>query len=101
MLIKRSNGYIKITFRNVQEDEKNGTFEDVFALTGIKVLNTINSSFEFKNGKIIQHSDRFFMWAWLRQALAWKVLLLGWTPFLKAKIQKQAINHLMKFRKKN
>jgi hypothetical protein len=53
MLIKRSNGYIKITFRNVQEDEKNGTFEDVFALTGRKVLNTINSSFEFKNGKII------------------------------------------------
>lgn len=105
MPIKRSKGNIKINFGNVQADEKKGTVdwtaEYVFGGTGKKVFNTVNASFEFKDGKIIQDTDRFDLWDWSRQALGWKGILLGWTPFLKAKIQKQAINHLMKFREKN
>ncbi|MDO9552645.1 nuclear transport factor 2 family protein [Rhodonellum sp.] len=105
MLIKRSKGNLKITFRNVHADEKNGTVdwiaEYVYGGTGRKVVNTIHASFEFMDGKIIRHNDQFDLWAWTRQALGWKGFLLGWTPFMKAKIQKQTNKLLKAFKEKN
>lgn len=105
MLIKRSKGNIKITFKNVQADDQKGsvdwTAEYVFGGTGRKVYNSIHAHFEFKDGKIIRHVDHFDMWAWSRQALGWKGLVLGWTPFMKAKIQKQTKKLLKAFKEKN
>ena len=105
MLIKRSKGNIKIAFQNVHADDQKGavdwTAEYVFGGTGRKVFNTIHANFEFKDGKIIRHTDHFDMWTWSRQALGWKGLFLGWTPFLKAKIQKQTKKLLKAFKEKN
>jgi len=99
MLIARSNGEIKITFGNIESNDKTGsanwTAEYVFSQTGRKVTNKIAAKFEFENGKIIKHTDQFDLWKWFRQALGWKGFLLGWTGFMKSKIQKQT-NYLLK-----
>lgn len=99
MLIERSKGDIRITFDNVKANEKTGSAnwiaEYIFTQTGRKVVNVISAQFEFKDGKIIKHTDHFSLWKWARQALGWKGFLFGGTSFLKAKIQKQT-NGLLK-----
>ncbi|CAN5808087.1 nuclear transport factor 2 family protein [soil metagenome] len=99
MLIERSKGEIKITFDNVKADERSGSANWVaeykFAQTGRKVINKIKAVFEFRDGKIIRHTDHFSMWNWAKQALGFKGFLLGGTSFLKARIQKQT-NGLLK-----
>ena len=51
-----------------------------FASTGRPVVNKIASRFEFVQGKIIRHEDRFDIHRWARQALGLKGLLTGWLP---------------------
>ncbi len=70
----------------------------LFSATGRTVLNRIDASFVFGPGGLItQHRDRFDFWAWSRQALGVPGLLLGWTPFLRRKVQAQAAANLKKF----
>lgn len=99
MLIHRSKGNLKITYENVQADEKTGSAnwiaEYIFAQTGRKVINRIAAKFEFQDGKIIKHTDHFNLWRWTQQAMGWKGLLFGWTPFIQSKIRKQT-NQLLK-----
>jgi ketosteroid isomerase-like protein len=58
--------------------------------TGRRVHNVIHATFRFAGGRIVAHEDVFDFYAWLRQALGPTGLLLGWTPFLKAKVRKRA-----------
>lgn len=99
MLIERSKGDLKITFSNVAANDNTGSAnwmaEYKFAQTGRKVVNKISAQFEFKNGKIIKHTDSFNVWKWSAQALGWKGYLLGWTSKMKTQIQKQT-NGLLK-----
>ncbi|MCP5163158.1 MAG: nuclear transport factor 2 family protein [Hahellaceae bacterium] len=68
-----------------------------FSTTGRYVVNKLNASFEFKDGKIIRHRDRFNFWKWSRQALGPAGLLLGWGPLLHRKVSKMASQNLQKF----
>jgi len=69
-----------------------------FSATGRLVLNKIDATFEFgPDGLIVRHVDRFDFWAWSRQALGLRGLLLGWTPFLRGKVRAQAAANLKKF----
>lgn len=99
MLVERSKGNLKISVDNVKADdttgEANWIAEYIFIRTRRKVINKISAQFEFKDGKIIRHTDHFDLWKWAQQALGWKGYLFGWTSFLKNKIRKQA-NHLLK-----
>jgi ketosteroid isomerase-like protein len=61
-----------------------------FAQTGRKVVNDIQARFRFADGLIAEHIDSFDFWKWSRQALGPPGLLLGWTPMLRAKVNKQA-----------
>jgi len=103
MLIARSKGQIKITFNTIQANEKTGSAnwkaEYVFADTGRKVVNEISAQFEFDKGKIIKHTDNFDMWKWSRQALGFSGYLLGWTSFMRKKIQQRTHSLLMLFSK--
>jgi ketosteroid isomerase-like protein len=72
-----------------------------FSATGRKVLNRIDASFRFKDGKIIQHDDVFDLWAWSRMALGLPGMLLGWTPIIRNKVQGQAGGQLKRFMEKN
>jgi hypothetical protein len=61
-----------------------------FAATGRRVHNDVRAEFRFENGLIADHRDSFPFHAWARQALGPAGLLLGWTPFLQAKVRRQA-----------
>lgn len=69
-----------------------------FSATGRLVHNSSDAQFTFTpDGLIASHRDRFNFWRWSRQALGAPGLLLGWTPFLQAKVRAQAGANLKKF----
>ena len=60
-----------------------------FSKTGRKVHNVINAQFEFKEDKIIKHTDDFDLHRWAKQAMGFKGWFLGGTKFFKDALQKQ------------
>ena len=70
----------------------------LFSATGRLVHNVIDAEFEFDAaGLITRHTDRFDFWRWARQALGTPGLLLGWSPFLRARVRAQAATNLKRF----
>jgi ketosteroid isomerase-like protein len=61
-----------------------------FSATGHKVVNRIDATFTFRDGKIARHVDRFDLRAWAAQALGLKGKLLGWAPFVHKAIRANA-----------
>lgn len=104
MLCVRAQDF-SLQFDGIVADDKSGRAHWIatytFSPTGPRVVNHIQASFEFKDGKILSHQDRFDLWKWSRQALGIKGLLLGWSPLLKHAIQKQAGRGLALFREKS
>jgi ketosteroid isomerase-like protein len=102
MLTARAQNF-SLVFDGVEADDTHGKAHWVatytFTQTGNTVVNDIHASFMFRDGKIVQHVDRFDLWKWARQALGAKGLLLGWTPLVKGAIRKQAAKGLAAFRK--
>ncbi len=70
-----------------------------FSATGRRVHNKIDAKVEFHDGKIIRHTDTFDFWKWSSMALGPVGILLGWTPLLRKKVQKQAAERLARFMK--
>lgn len=58
-----------------------------FSGSGRHVVNEIDAAFRFQDGLIVRHVDSFDFWRWSRQALGAPGLLLGWTPYLRAKVR--------------
>lgn len=104
MLIARSKGNIKISYSNMESEADKGSAvweaAYVFGPGKRKVVNKISATFEFKDNKIIRHTDHFDVWKWARQALGWKGWLLGWTPIMKKQIQQQSRALLRKYMEK-
>lgn len=100
MLILRGKD-LQIRFQNVSADEKSGSAEWIanytFSQTGNKVENHITANFEFENGKIVKHIDSFDFYKWSSQALGLPGKLLGWSSFLRNKVQKTAMKNLTDF----
>jgi len=69
----------------------------IFSQSGRKVHNIINAEFEFKDGKIIKHTDRFDLYSWSKQALGLKGVLIGWTTFFRKKLNAQTNKLLLEF----
>jgi len=68
-----------------------------FTQTGRKVHNDVQASFRFRNGLIADQVDWFDFRAWAKQALGPAGMLLGWTPFLRNKVRRQARQGLDRF----
>ncbi|MEM6522337.1 MAG: nuclear transport factor 2 family protein [Bacteroidota bacterium] len=104
MLVERGGKNLVIIYSDVQANETEGKayWEAVynFSKTGRKVHNKIHASFTFKDGLIAKHDDHFDFWTWSRMALGLPGVLLGWSSFLKNKVQNQARGLLKKFRQK-
>jgi len=104
MLARRAKDF-SVRFDGIRADDQRGEAHWVatylFTQTGRMVVNDIHASFEFWNGKIVRHTDRFSLWRWARQALGTKGLLLGWTPLVHNAVRKQAANGLALFRQKH
>ena len=69
-----------------------------FSATGRRVVNRIDARFEFRDGRIVRHEDRFDLREWLRQALGFKGALLGWMPAVQNAARAQAAKALAEWR---
>ncbi len=100
MLITRGTD-LKLSFSDISTDGNTGKAhwdaDYTFSKTGNKVHNSIDATFEFKDGLIFRHRDRFNFHLWSRQALGFVGLLLGWTSFLQNKVSQTAMQQLKKF----
>ena len=89
---------LELTYSDVRADETSGSAHWVatytFSQTGRKVRNEIDAAFTFEGGLIRTHRDTFDFWRWSRQALGAPGLLLGWTPWLLAKVSSEALKGL-------
>jgi hypothetical protein len=66
--------------------------------SGRRVVNRIDATFAFRDGRICRHQDRFDLYRWLRQALGWKGVVLGWLPAVQRKVRAQAAGALAQWR---
>lgn len=105
MLVKSSKGNIKIEFSDIKADDYTGSAQWIatynFSKTNRKVVNSIQSQFQFKDGLIIKHSDYFDIWKWSKQAFGTIGYLFGWTGFFQSKIQQKALLSLKNYKKTN
>lgn len=96
---------LRIEFADVWAEGNHGSAHweawYTFSKTGRKVHNIIEARFEFKDGLIYRHRDRFDFWRWSRQALGLPGWLLGWSNFLKNKVRGTAMKGLRVFMEKN
>lgn len=99
MLLSRKDAAPIIQFSDIKANEQNGSATWIatynYGKQKRKVVNHISAKFEFSDGKIIRHTDNFDVWKWSRQALGISGLLLGWSSFMRNKIQKTT-NQLLK-----
>ena len=104
MLCERGKDLV-IEFDGVEADETSGKAhweaKYSFSATGRKVHNIIDARFEFADGLIVKHIDRFNFWKWSSQALGISGTLLGWTPILRNAVRKKAAAGLDAFIRKH
>ncbi|MCH6199113.1 nuclear transport factor 2 family protein [Aquiflexum sp. LQ15W] len=104
MLLARSKGNLKVTFSDVKVVRNSGEakWEAIYPFGSEKriVHNKIKAEFEFKDGKIIKHTDKFDLWKWSRMALGFKGVLLGWSPLVQNKVKSHSKDLLKKFMEK-
>lgn len=101
MLCKNAKDF-SLNFSNIHSvDEEYFTCEwtatYTFSRTGRKVVNHVKAFMKIKDGKIIEHSDGFRISKWIAQAFGWKGMWLGWTGFMKRKVQCAARKSLERF----
>ena len=101
MLCKNAKNF-SLVFSGIQLlDEEYATCNWVatytFSATGRHVVNSIKAHMRIQNGKITEHTDKFDLWKWSRQALGIPGWLLGWSGFIQNKVHNKARKSLDKF----
>lgn len=103
MLLERSKT-LNIDYSNISADAVHGkahwTATYIFSKTNRPVVNSVISTFEFKDGKIIRQIDSFNLNRWARQALGSKSILLYLFGQLKTVVQSNAQKTLTAYTKK-
>jgi ketosteroid isomerase-like protein len=92
---------LDVSHSGVQADDSTGAgrWEAIydFPKTGRRVHNKISSSFEFRDGLIVKHTDTFDFYRWSRMALGPIGMALGWSPIVKNQVRQQADAQLRRF----
>ena len=92
---------LAIEFGNVAATGSDGTAHwearYTYTATGRRVHNRIDASFEFRDGSIANHVDRFSLWRWAAMALGTQGALLGWLPPVRSAIRARAAKGLAAF----
>jgi len=100
MLVARATD-LEIVLDEASADAEGGrahwTARYTFSKTGRKVVNRIEATFAFRDGRIVRHYDRFSFWRWSSQALGPVGRLFGWFAPLKWLVRKQAAEQLSRF----
>ncbi|UQA55273.1 nuclear transport factor 2 family protein [Polyangium aurulentum] len=93
MLCERGKD-LEIEFRDVHADDSRGSAHwearYTFSGSGRRVHNVIDATFEFRDGLIFRHTDRFDLWRWSRMAIGPAAALFGWLPPMQGAIRKKA-----------
>jgi ketosteroid isomerase-like protein len=96
---------LRVEFRDVSADDTTGRAHwDAyykFSKTGRSVINRIDASFRFADGKIVEHRDEFDLWSWTRQALGLPGVLFGWGPILRVPIRRTVRKDLARYMEKH
>ncbi|MEI6621659.1 MAG: nuclear transport factor 2 family protein [Actinomycetes bacterium] len=71
-----------------------------FSLTRRKVHNSVDATFEFRDGLIVRHTDDFDFRTWAGQALTPVGGLLAWTPFVQIALRVLAKRNLAAYHAK-
>ncbi|SFC30048.1 Ketosteroid isomerase-related protein [Algibacter lectus] len=104
MLLSQKKGDTKISFNNIEANAETGkanwVAEYFYGEKKRKVINEVSTAFKFKDGKIIEHFDTFDLWKWTKQAMGTPGYLLGWTSYMKSKIQQTTNKRLDAFMNK-
>jgi len=103
MLIERGTD-LQISYKNISANEKKGSADwtamYTFSKTNRKIINNIHAKFKFKDGKIIEHRDKFSLWKWAGMALGFPGYLLGFTPMITNQIKSDAEQSLKLYMKR-
>jgi ketosteroid isomerase-like protein len=88
----------KLTYEIGDVDDAGGHVDWIatytYSATKRRVRNEVRGTYAFADGLIAKHDDVFDLWKWAAQALGPSGALLGWTPFVRAKIAKMASSRL-------
>jgi len=105
MLLSRKESALQIDYFDISATDDSGQARWIatykYGPQKRPVVNKVCSKFVFQDGKIIEQVDTFDLWTWSRQALGPTGFLLGWTPFLRKKIQAMARKALFKYMKES
>jgi ketosteroid isomerase-like protein len=71
-----------------------------FSATGRPVVNRVHASMRLRDGRILDHRDRFSFWRWSSQALGVPGALLGWSPVVKRQVRATALKGLRAFQQR-
>jgi ketosteroid isomerase-like protein len=81
----------KVVVSNIKGNTENGAAHweayYTFGKTGRNVHNKIDAEFQFKDGLIIKHTDRFNLHNWAKQAMGIKGLVMGRTRYFSNKLK--------------
>ena len=97
LLSKREEINLSISFQVLNNHEALWTARYNYGPNKRSVTNNIRANFAFQDGKIIQHTDQFSLWKWSQQALGASGLVIGWSTFMRNKIQKTTNTLLDKY----
>ena len=92
-----------VRYHSIQTDESRGSaiWEADYLYGTRQVNNVIHASFQFYEGLIIGHQDRFNLYWWARMALGPSGFIIGWTPFFQRQLKKQTKRLLTNYKKKH
>lgn len=100
MLCKQGKD-LKLEFKDISANDKAGSAHweatYTFSKTGRVVHNIIDAEFEFKDGKIIRHTDSFDLRKWCTMALGPVGMMFGWASPLQNKIRNTAMGNLDRY----
>jgi len=93
---------VRIKYKDIRtegsEVKGHWVFDYHFSKTGNTVHNVIDSTFFFRDGKILVHHDHASRWKWAKQALGFpKDVVVTVFPFV---LHRQALKELEEFREK-
>ena len=101
MLLSRSQSKLTIEYSDIKVEGSEGfakwKAQYYYGPKKRKVINNVQATFQFMDGNILHHTDHFSLWKWTMQALGISGFALGWSFFMKNKIQKSTNKMLAEF----
>lgn len=97
LLSKKVESEMSVSFQVINNSQATWTANYKYGPNKRPVENNVTAHFEFKDGLISKHTDHFSQWKWAKQALGLSGYLLGWSGFMKNKIQATTNKLLSKF----